>query len=43
MLFLKPVSFPRATEPNIGLNAEAAEHDNVILVQAHEPERHNTK
>lgn len=41
--FKNPKSFPSATEPNIWLNEEAAEHDNVILVQACEPERNNTK
>lgn len=43
MLSRKPMSFPSATEPNIWLNEEAAEHDNVILVQACELERNNTK
>ncbi len=36
-------SFPSATEPKIWLNEEAAEHDNVILAQARELERKNTK
>lgn len=37
------MSFPSATEPNIWLNEEAAERDNMILVQARELERKNTK
>lgn len=41
--FKNPMSFPSTTKPNIWLNEEAAEHDNVILVQARELERNNTK
>ena len=37
------MSFPSTTEPNIWLNEEAAEHGNVILVQARQLERNNTK
>lgn len=41
--FQNPMSFPSAAEPNICLNEEAAEHDNVILVQAHALERNKTE
>lgn len=37
------MSSPSATEPDIWLNEEAAEHDNEILVQAQEIEGNNTK
>lgn len=37
------MSSPSATEPDMWLNEEAAEHDNEILVQAQEIEGNNTK
>lgn len=37
------MSFLCGTEPNISLNEEVAEHDNVILVQASELERNNAE